>query len=224
MTLIQNLQRIIGMKGSKTEISALTGDLSEFTIAFSTGTNELGVKIDNIWNWYGTGTSAVNTDEKVKISSNDTTAGYLNGKIIEGAGISLTEVDDGGDETFRISYTGTNCGTYQRIAQPIPLFSVTGTAWVVPGYVFASGSLALFSNGSLLTPVIDYFEHIYVSGTYILNTVYPIGTTFVAMWGVPCTLQTFISTGSSEETHGILDSNSVQILDSNDAVILDSAG
>lgn len=37
------------------------------------------------------------------VSSNDTTPGFLNGKLIEGAGITLTEGSDGGDETLAIS-------------------------------------------------------------------------------------------------------------------------
>lgn len=45
------------------------------------------------------------TDEKVKISSNDTTADYLNGKLVAGTGISLTEGNDGGDETLTIAAT-----------------------------------------------------------------------------------------------------------------------
>jgi hypothetical protein len=39
----------------------------------------------------------------VKVSSNDTTAGYLNGKLTAGAGVTLTEGSDGGNETLEIS-------------------------------------------------------------------------------------------------------------------------
>jgi hypothetical protein len=42
-------------------------------------------------------------DVKVKVSANDTTAGYLNGKLVAGTGITLTEGSDGGDETFTVS-------------------------------------------------------------------------------------------------------------------------
>ena len=42
------------------------------------------------------------TDELVKVSSNDTTGGYLNGKLIAGANVSLTEGSDGGNETLSI--------------------------------------------------------------------------------------------------------------------------
>lgn len=56
---------------------------------------------------YNTGTWANQTislgDELVKVSSNDTTAGYLNGKLVAGAGINLVENNDGSNETLTIS-------------------------------------------------------------------------------------------------------------------------
>lgn len=39
----------------------------------------------------------------VLVSSNDTTLGVLNGKLIEGEGIDLTENNDGGSETLTVS-------------------------------------------------------------------------------------------------------------------------
>lgn len=61
------------------------------------------------------GSASGGDDEKVKVSSNDTTAGYLNGKLVEGAGISLTENNNGGNETLSISYTGTTSGSGREI-------------------------------------------------------------------------------------------------------------
>jgi len=43
--------------------------------------------------------------EKVKVSSNDTTAGFLNGKLVAGTNITLTEGSDGGDETLTVAST-----------------------------------------------------------------------------------------------------------------------
>ena len=43
------------------------------------------------------------TDVKVAVSSNDTTAGFLNGKLVAGSNISLTEGSDGGNETLTIA-------------------------------------------------------------------------------------------------------------------------
>jgi hypothetical protein len=60
------------------------------------------------------------TDIKAKVSSNDTTAGYLNGKLVAGTGITLTENTDGGNETLGISISGTTYGHKQ-------LFTADGT-------------------------------------------------------------------------------------------------
>ncbi|HWQ65959.1 MAG TPA: hypothetical protein VN372_03705 [Methanospirillum sp.] len=50
--------------------------------------------------------SALNTVAPlVKVSANDTTPGVLNGKLVAGTGISLTEGTDGGNETMIISST-----------------------------------------------------------------------------------------------------------------------
>lgn len=50
-------------------------------------------------------------DEKVKVSANDTTPGYLNGKLVQGANITLTENNDGGNETFTIAL-GSHASTH----------------------------------------------------------------------------------------------------------------
>ncbi len=47
--------------------------------------------------------TVVDTNDAVKVSSNDTTAGYLNGKLVAGSGIALTENNNGGNETLGIS-------------------------------------------------------------------------------------------------------------------------
>ena len=48
------------------------------------------------------------TDELASVSANDTTAGYLNGKLVAGTDISFTEGSDGGDETLTIDFDGTS--------------------------------------------------------------------------------------------------------------------
>lgn len=49
--------------------------------------------------------TVTDTDEQVKVSANDTTAGYLNGKLVAGSNITLTENNDGGNETLEIGAT-----------------------------------------------------------------------------------------------------------------------
>ena len=54
----------------------------------------------------GTATGFGSADtEKVKVSANDTTAGFLNGKLVAGTNISLTEGNNGGNETLTIANT-----------------------------------------------------------------------------------------------------------------------
>lgn len=52
---------------------------------------------------FGNLTGSAGADELAKVSSNDTTAGYLNGKIVAGSNITLNERSDGGNETLEIS-------------------------------------------------------------------------------------------------------------------------
>lgn len=54
----------------------------------------------------GSGGGGVDTDEKAKVSSNDTTAGYLNGKLVAGTNVTFTENNDGGNETLTIAAAG----------------------------------------------------------------------------------------------------------------------
>ena len=53
--------------------------------------------------WQAAGASA---DVRVKISANDTATGYLFDKLVAGASITLTELNDGGNETLRIDAYG----------------------------------------------------------------------------------------------------------------------
>lgn len=45
-------------------------------------------------------------ERTVKVSSNDTTASYLNNKLVAGTGVTKTENNDGGDETLTLSVSG----------------------------------------------------------------------------------------------------------------------
>jgi hypothetical protein len=56
---------------------------------------------DNSW-----ASVAADTNDKVSVSANDTTPSYLNGKLVAGTNISLTEGNDGGDETLTAAFTG----------------------------------------------------------------------------------------------------------------------
>lgn len=45
----------------------------------------------------------VDDNQFVRVSSNDTTPGFLNGKLVAGANVTLTEQNDGGNETLEVS-------------------------------------------------------------------------------------------------------------------------
>ena len=85
--------------GSSDPSSSLdAGDL-----AYNTSTNQL--KFYNGSSWQAI---TSDTNDKTKVSSNDTTAGFLNGKLVAGSNISFTENSDGGNETLTIAATVTD--------------------------------------------------------------------------------------------------------------------
>ena len=55
------------------------------------------------------------SDEKIKISANDTTADHLINKLIAGDNITITETNDGSNETIVISSTGSGGGVSEDI-------------------------------------------------------------------------------------------------------------
>jgi hypothetical protein len=59
----------------------------------------------------------------VKVSADDTTSGFLNGKLVAGAGVTFTENSPGGAETLTIAFSG-----------------VTSVAMTVPSFLSVSGS------------------------------------------------------------------------------------
>ena len=57
----------------------------------------------NVWDGSSWVAIQADTDVKVSVSSNDTTPGYLNGKLVAGTSVTLTEGSDGGDETLTVA-------------------------------------------------------------------------------------------------------------------------
>lgn len=84
------------------------------------GSNVTVTKVNEIY----TISAVSDTDEKVKVSSNDTTAGYLNGKLVAGTGITLTENNNGGNETLTIAATGSGLSSF---ISPNSTITVGGT-------------------------------------------------------------------------------------------------
>lgn len=70
--------------------------------------DDTGITDGQVLAWNNTASEyqpADNNDNKVKNSSNDTTADYLGTKISGGDNVTLTETNDGGDENILISVT-----------------------------------------------------------------------------------------------------------------------
>jgi hypothetical protein len=85
-----------GSTFTRTRLNLIEGSNVSLTVADDSGTDEVDVTITS---------SATGTDELAKVSSNDTTAGYLNGKLVAGTGTTLTENNDGANETLTITST-----------------------------------------------------------------------------------------------------------------------
>jgi len=75
--------------------------LAQFNATGSPGNNTF-LRGDNSW-----ATPSDSVSYLVKISADDTTPDFLNGKLVAGTGISLTEGSGGGDETLTIANTST---------------------------------------------------------------------------------------------------------------------
>tara|TARA_R100000805_G_C3614653_1_gene115870 strand:+ start:179 stop:1525 length:1347 start_codon:yes stop_codon:yes gene_type:complete len=80
-----------------------TSSLDEGDLFFNTTSNELKFYDGSSWS-----VIQADTDVKTKVSSNDTTAGFLNGKLVAGSNISFTENSDGGNETLTIAASVTD--------------------------------------------------------------------------------------------------------------------
>ena len=98
-TALDNFDDIyLGAKSSAPTVDNDGDALTTGDLYFNTSTNQLNVYTGSAWV-----AITSNTDQSVKVSSNDTTAGFLNGKLLAGEGIDLTEGSDGGDETLTIA-------------------------------------------------------------------------------------------------------------------------
>jgi len=90
----------LGAKSSAPSTDNDGNALATGALYFNTSTNLLNV-------WSGSAWIAIqsDTDVKVSVSSNDTTPGFLNGKLVAGEAVTLTENNNGGNETLTIAAT-----------------------------------------------------------------------------------------------------------------------
>ena len=82
-----------------------SSSLDEGDLFYNTTSNELKYYNGSSWT-----AIVADTDVKVSVSANDTTPGFLNGKLVAGTNVSLTEGNDGGNETLTIAASGASAG------------------------------------------------------------------------------------------------------------------
>jgi len=91
---------------TETELSSTVNDSSGSSLIGTPTLSNLGnsTNVEDALEYINDNIDSLGQDEKIKVSSNDTTEGYLNGKLIGTANkITLTENNDGGDETLQIN-------------------------------------------------------------------------------------------------------------------------
>ena len=116
---VSDLNAIEGIKTKVTTVADNIAGVTSFADRYRVASSAPGSNNDagdlyyntsaNTLNYYnGSSWAAITTDTDVKVlvSSNDSTAGYLNGKLVAGTGISFTESNDGSNETLTITNTG----------------------------------------------------------------------------------------------------------------------
>jgi len=82
------------------------------------------------------------TDEKAKVSSNDTTPGFLNGKLVAGTNVTLTENNNGGNETLTISANFTDADDKSKVS------ANDTTAGFLNGKLVAGTNVTLTENNN----------------------------------------------------------------------------
>ena len=82
-----------------TELFAIAAEVE----AARGGETDLDTRLDG----FDTSIAALTVGTRCPVSSNDTTPGYLNGKLLGNTDILLTEGNDGGNETLTISLKST---------------------------------------------------------------------------------------------------------------------
>ncbi|ANS05516.1 tail fiber protein [uncultured phage_Deep1-GF2-KM23-C739] len=123
-----NITTVAGISGNVTTVAGDTtnigtvatniADVNTFANRYRISTNDPSTSLDagdlayvssaNALKYYdGSSWNAITTDTDVKVgvSSNDTTAGYLNGKLVAGTSVTFTENNDGSNETLTINAT-----------------------------------------------------------------------------------------------------------------------
>ena len=114
-----NVTTVAGNNSNVTTVASNITNVNTFANQYRIGSSDPTSSLDegdlfynttsNVMKFYnGSAWVAISadTDSLVKVSSNDTTAGFLNGKLLAGSNITFTEGSDGGNETLTIAGSG----------------------------------------------------------------------------------------------------------------------
>ena len=104
-------------------------------------------------------------EDKVKVSSDDTTPGYLNGKLVAGTNISLTEGSGGADETLTIANTMTayNDDALQNDIATLALHQATNSNSVK--YNLTNTNVDVYQDSSAITSLTNVSRN--TTGEYV---------------------------------------------------------
>jgi len=104
--VIDNLQQVVSMRGTKANIAALAASLEEIVVAYATDTGEFGIYTNSGWVWIGVGSSPLTVkDEGSALATAASSLDFVGagvvasgtgaGKTITIAGASLTVQEEG---------------------------------------------------------------------------------------------------------------------------------
>ena len=95
----------LGSKSSDPTVDNDGDALTEGDLYWNSSTKALKVYNGSSWANYNP-----SVDDQAKVSANDSTSGYLNGKLVAGSNVTFTENNDGSNETLTIAATDTGVG------------------------------------------------------------------------------------------------------------------
>lgn len=132
--------------------------LIEGALYFNSVSNVLKYYTGSTWLSVG-----ANSDEVVKVSANDTTAGYLLAKLVAGSNVSLVEQNDGSNETLEINVATSSFET----GDMLPTFKASAkSGWLLMN----GGTIGDAASGADLESATyeDLFTHLWdeVGDTY----------------------------------------------------------
>jgi hypothetical protein len=139
--------RITGVTTAAASSDLTISDTSSTTEVITLGSEQLKFTgSGGVTATISSGTVTYTFDNKVKVSSNDTTSGFLNGKLVAGTGVSFTEGSDGGDETLTIS-SGAGAPTITSIAPDVIPNTATDIVITGTNYVTTPNVELIASTG-----------------------------------------------------------------------------